>query len=67
MTIQDAVEQGIDKLTRPEWAHNSYMELHLTGDGHCGPWVKIVTIPLTPVAVALWELPDDGWEKWVPA
>jgi hypothetical protein len=79
MTIAEATQQGIARLTRPEWSWTEWIELQLLeqeGKRYHGPWCKVVSVPhVEQVLVsavdqggyAPWELPAGQHldESWL--
>lgn len=63
MTGRDLIRRGIDRLWRPPWARNSYLEVTRLPNGSIGPWATVVSPPITEqVLIFQAGLDEDGWE-----
>ncbi len=69
MTIESAIKCGIDKVRKPFWNKAAYLKLHLTQDGHAGPWVELhdpfVQREREPDQILLMQA-DDKKDDWEP-
>jgi len=43
MTLSEAAKQGVVRLTRPGWAADAYVKIHITPDGRLGPWMWLAS------------------------
>jgi hypothetical protein len=73
MTISEATEQGIQRLTRKEWNPTAYIELYFIDSEekrYSGPWVTLhdpasqSVLGTGPQKVFFGELPTDGWGRF---
>lgn len=66
MTINEAVKAQIFRLTRADWAWNSWVDLYpvVGQELTVGSWAKVVTLPLEPEQVLVFSLPSSGWIVW---
>ena len=71
ISLNEALAQGIDKIRMPQWrAKGDYIQLHITEDGHFGPWaylhsaytVEGVENPYPMIITSLGGLNDKSWE-----
>lgn len=41
MTVQDAIDQRIEKIRLPQWAEGAYVSFDFLDDAKIGPWAHV--------------------------